>query len=167
MERFSVGDLAVYQDQGVGQITDVGRLELAGASLEVYTVVMQHSGAIVRVPTHKAAAVGLRGLTPRTQVGSVFEILRSKAEKPREKTWNRRYRVYTERLRTGELGEIAKVLRDLEQLRRDKDELSYGERQMLEQARGLVVQEVAKVTGRDESEVADEVAALCRTQVAA
>ena len=73
----------------------------------------------------------------------------------------------TERLRTGELSEIAKVLRDLEQLRRDKDELSYGERQMLEQARGLVVQEVARVTGRDESEVADEVTALCRPQSAA
>ena len=103
MERFSVGDLAVYQDQGVGQITDVGSLEVAGSSLEVYTLRMT-SGAIVRVPTHKAKAVGLRGLIPETQVGQVFDILRSKAEKPREKTWNRRYRVYTERLRTGELG---------------------------------------------------------------
>ncbi len=160
MDRFSVGDLAVYQDQGVGEITEVGRLELAGASLEVYTVQME-SGAIVRVPTHKAQVVGLRGLIHPAQVSSVFDILQSAAEKSREKTWNRRYRVYSERLRSGELSEIAKVLRDLEQLRREKDELSYGERQMLEQARGLVVQEVARVTGRDETEVAEQVASLC------
>ena len=159
MQEFVVGTLAVYQDQGIGRITDVGQIEVGGHILEVYTLEME-SGATVRVPTHKAKAVGMRILTPPDDLPAVFDILRSEAEQPREKAWNRRYRAYNERLRSGHLTDVAKVMRDLAHLRHEKEELSFGERQMLEQARGLIVREIALSSGRDDAVVADEVDGL-------
>jgi CarD family transcriptional regulator len=154
MTHFEVGDMAVYQGKGIGEITDVGTMEVAGTSLQVYTLRMD-SGTIVRVPTHKAEAVGLRGLIEPEQVPGVYEILKGEAARPKDKTWNRRYRAYSEKLRTGSVDEIAQVMRDLYRLQDDK-ELSYGERQMLDQARSLLVKELSLATQRDELEVAQE-----------
>jgi CarD family transcriptional regulator len=161
MLEFSVGDLAVYQDQGIGKITGVDKIEVGGHVLEVYSLLME-SGATVRVPTHKAKVVGMRNLTARDDLTAVYDILRSEAEQPKEKAWNRRYRAYNERLRSGHLTDVAKVMRDLAHLRHEKEELSFGERQMLEQARDLIVREIALSAGREDAEVADEVDALFR-----
>ncbi len=154
MAQFTVGDRAVYQGKGIGEITEVGTMQVGGASLEVYTLRME-GGAIVRIPTHKAADVGLRGLIEAAEVPAVYEILREAAGRPKDKTWNRRYRAYSEKLRAGSVQEIAEVTRDLSRLQDDK-ELSYGERQMLEQARSLLVKELSIATRRDEIEIAQE-----------
>ena len=73
-----------------------------------------------------------------SDVGEVYEILRSKEVTSDNQTWNRRYREYMDKIKTGSAYEIAEVLRDLYLLRRHKD-LSFGERRMLETARGLLV----------------------------
>ncbi len=156
--EFQVGDMAVYQGQGIGQITDIGDMSVAGMSLEVYTLRM-HDGTIVRVPTAKATSVGLRNVIDVAEVPEVYHILRQEADGPKDKTWNRRYRAYSEKLRTGSVREIAEVLRDLYRLKGDK-ELSYGERQMLDQARTLLVQELSLATKRDEVEVSQELEEL-------
>ncbi|MCA9537852.1 MAG: CarD family transcriptional regulator [Myxococcales bacterium] len=158
MVSFAVGDLAVYQGQGVGRITEVGPMEVAGASLTVYTVTME-SGTIVRVPTHRARDVGLRGLVEPAQVADVYTILRGEPDHPTDKAWNRRHRIYSDKLRSGSVQALAEVTRDLSRLRDDKD-LSYGERQMLDQARTLLVRELALATERDEFEVARELEQL-------
>lgn len=154
MTNFEVGDMAVYQGQGVGQITGIGTMSVGGTTLEVYTVRME-SGTVVRVPTAKASVVGLREVIAAEAVPEVYEILREEAQGPRDKTWNRRYRAYSEKLRTGSVNETAEVMRDLYRLQGDK-ELSYGERQMLDQARRLLVRELSLATQRDEGEVAQE-----------
>ncbi len=152
--EFTVGDMAVYQGQGIGEITEIGDMHVGGMSLEVYTLTMA-DGTIVRVPTAKATTVGLREVIDEADVPEVYQILRQEAERPKDKTWNRRYRAYSEKLRTGSVREIAEVLRDLYRLKGDK-ELSYGERQMLDQARTLLVQELSLATRRDENEVGQE-----------
>lgn len=154
MNHFEVGDMAVYQGQGVGQITGIDKMEVGGASLEVYTLQME-SGTIVRVPTHKATTVGLRELIAAEAVPQVYDILREAGQGPRDKTWNRRYRAYSDKLRMGTVSETAEVMRDLYRLQGNK-ELSYGERQMLDQARRLLVRELSLATQRDEGEVAQE-----------
>lgn len=153
--QFSVGDMAVYQGKGIGEITDIGKMEVAGASIEVYTLRLVESGTTIRIPTHKADAVGLREIIDVDEVESVYDILRAKAVRSGDKTWNRRYRAYREKLRTGSVHEIARVLRDLYRLKNDK-ELSYGERQMLEEARNLLVKELSFATKRDEMEIVQE-----------
>ncbi|MGK0359357.1 MAG: CarD family transcriptional regulator, partial [Bradymonadia bacterium] len=148
MMEFAVGDMAVYQGRGVGKITDIGTLEVAGTSLRVYTLAME-SGAIVRIPIDKAESVGLRGVTPRDEIPAIYAVLRQEGQQPKDKTWNRRYRVYSDKLRSGSVHDIAEVLRDLVFLGGTKD-LSYGEKQMLEQARSLIVKEVSLATERPE-----------------
>src|SRR5262245_63708087 len=87
------------------------------------------------VPTTNAGSVGLRDLITSKQVKEVYAILKSR-DIPRDtQTWNRRYREYMEKIKTGSVFEIAEVLRDLSVLRATKD-LSFGERKMLETARG-------------------------------
>lgn len=158
MLDFAVGDMTVYQGRGIGQITDIGTLEVAGTTLKVYTVTMD-SGAIVRIPTNKAQSVGLRAVTPPDEIPAIYAVLRQQGQQPKDKTWNRRYRVYSEKLRSGSVSDIAEVLRDLVFLSGTKD-LSYGEKQMLEQARSLIVKEVSLATERTEDVVEQELDTL-------
>ncbi|MCA9527123.1 MAG: CarD family transcriptional regulator [Myxococcales bacterium] len=158
MVEFTVGDVAVYQGQGIGRITGVGTMRVAGTELKVYTLRMD-SGAIVRIPTDKAQSVGLREVTPLAEIPAVYDILRQEGQRPKDKTWNRRYRAYSEKLRTGSVKDIAEVFRDLVFLRGTK-ELSFGERQMLEQARTLLVKELSLATDRAEGDVEQELETL-------
>jgi CarD family transcriptional regulator len=111
------------------------------------------------VPMSNADSVGLRYLIGPAEVEVVYDVLRKRGEKISTATWNRRSREYQEKIRTGSLSEIATVLRDLFLLRSDKD-LSYGERNMLETARALLVQELALVKGATEEAVEAEIEAL-------
>lgn len=158
MAHFAVGDVAVYQGQGIGRITDISTMEVAGSSLEFYTVHMD-SGTIVRVPTHKADDVGLRSPIGAEEVPMIYGILKADADRPVDKTWNRRYRAYSEKLRSGSVEDLAQVTRDLYRLQDDKD-LSFGERQMLEQARGLLIKELSLATRKGEVEIAGEIEAV-------
>ena len=113
----------------------------------------------VMVPKQNAEAVGLRKLVGRDEVDEVYTVLKRRGGKISTATWNRRYREYMEKINTGSLVEIATVLRDLCLLRTDK-QLSSGEREMLETARQLLVQELALAKGQEETVVADELDAL-------
>lgn len=152
---FTVGDMAVYQGQGIGEITSISTLEVGGAAIEVYVVRILENGSTIRVPIKKASEVGLREIIDVDEVPEVYAILRDDAKRPKEKTWNRRYRNYMDKLKTGSVKEIAAVLRDLYRLKGDKD-LSYGERKMLNQARNLLVKELSFATQRAENEIAQE-----------
>jgi CarD family transcriptional regulator len=108
------------------------------------------------VPTSNAGSVGLRDLINAKQVKEVYSILKSR-DIPRDtQTWNRRYREYMEKIKTGSIFEIAEVLRDLSVLRLTK-ELSFGERKMLETARGLLSKELAIAKGVGEDKIAKEI----------
>jgi CarD family transcriptional regulator len=111
------------------------------------------------VPTTNAGSVGLRVLIQSKQVKEVYEILKER-DIPRDtQTWNRRYREYMEKIKTGSVFEIAEVLRDLCVLRMTKD-LSFGERKMLDTARGLLVKELALAKGVGDDKIAGEIDAL-------
>jgi CarD family transcriptional regulator len=71
-------------------------------------------------------------------------------------TWNRRYRGFMEKIRTGSLYDLAEVFRDLSRLKNEK-QLSFGERRMLETARTLIVKELAVARGVDEEKVRKEI----------
>ncbi|MEE9382377.1 MAG: CarD family transcriptional regulator [Nannocystaceae bacterium] len=142
MIEFRVGDKAVYPGYGVAEITGLETREISGSSQQFYVLRLLGKEMTLMVPTANADSVGLRSLVTAEEVAVVYAVLRKRGEKISTATWNRRYREYTEKIRTGSLREIAAVLRDLCLLRGDKD-LSYGERNMLESARALLVQELA------------------------
>jgi len=152
---FDVGDKTVYPGHGVAEITGLEKREISGATMEFYVLRVLENNMKVMVPKQNASSVGLRRLVGEDEVGQVYEVLKHRGGKISTATWNRRYREYMEKIKTGSLVEIASVLRDLCLLRGDK-ELSFGERKMLDTARSLLVQELALAKGQEEAAVATE-----------
>ena len=159
MPQFSVGDKVVYPGHGVAEITGVEKREISSTQLEFYVLRVLENNMKVMVPKHNAKSVGLRMLVDAEEVERVYGVLAHRGGKISTATWNRRYREYMEKIKTGSLVEIASVLRDLCILRSDK-ELSFGERKMLDTARSLLVQELALAKGQDEKAVATELDAM-------
>jgi CarD family transcriptional regulator len=159
MPDFEVGDKAVYPGYGVAEIVGTERKEISGSEMQFYVLRVLGKDMTLMVPTRNAQSVGLRRIVSSEQVDEVFRVLKRRDEKISTATWNRRYREYMEKIRTGSLLEIATVLRDLSILRGGKD-LSYGERNMLETARGLLVQELALAREAQEDSISSEIDAI-------
>ncbi|MBT4761436.1 MAG: CarD family transcriptional regulator [Bdellovibrionaceae bacterium] len=142
---FSVGDNAVYPGHGVGKVVAIETKEILGSEQVFYSVQIIETGMKIMVPESNARNVGLRPIIDEEDTGKVIEILKNKDVKIDKQTWNRRYREYSEKIKTGSIYEIATVLRDLYVLNDDK-ELSFGERKMLNTTRALLLKELSLAT---------------------
>ena len=111
---------------------------------------------IIMIPLDNVTSVGLRQVIDANQVPKIFDILKEREIVPDNQTWNRRYREYMEKIKTGSVFELAEVLRDLFILREDK-ELSFGERKMMDTARSLLVKEISIAKDLDESQVEEDI----------
>ena len=158
-QAFTVGDKAVYPVHGVAEVVALEQRDIGGNKTAVYILKILDTGLKIMVPTTNAGSVGLRDLITSKQVKEVYAILKSR-DIPRDtQTWNRRYREYMEKIKTGSVFEIAEVLRDLCVLRATKD-LSFGERKMLETARSLLIKELALAKGVEEMQIGTEIDAI-------
>jgi CarD family transcriptional regulator len=157
--RFQVGDKAYYPVHGIAEVVALEKREIGPQTTAVYVLRIVDSGMKIMIPTGNADAVGLRPIMSTSDVGEVFSILRSTEMTSDNQTWNRRYREYMDKIKTGSAYEIAEVLRDLYLLRRNKD-LSFGERRMLETARGLLVREMAIARKEAEPTIEAEIEAI-------
>jgi CarD family transcriptional regulator len=158
-QAFAVGDKAVYPVHGVAEIVALESRDIGGSKTNVYILKVLDTGMKIIVPTTNAGSVGLRDLITSKQVKEVYSILKSR-DVPRDtQTWNRRYREYMEKIKTGSVFEIAEVMRDLCVLRLSK-ELSFGERKMLDNARGLLIKELALAKNVTEDKIAEEIDAI-------
>ena len=159
-ETFAVGEKAVYPVHGVAEVVALEERYIGGKQTNVYILKILDTGLKIMVPTMNAGAVGLRELISAKQVKVVYSILKSR-DVPRDtQTWNRRYREYMEKIKTGSVFEIAEVLRDLCVLRQTK-ELSFGERKMLDNAKQLIVKELAVARKWTEAKVEQELEKAC------
>ena len=156
---FKVGDNAVYPGHGVGKVTAIEVKEILGAKHTFYSINILDSGMKIMVPKNNAEAVGLRPIISRDEAGKVIEILKETNVKIDNQTWNRRYREYMEKIKTGSVYQIAEVLRDLFLLKVEK-ELSFGERKMLDNARTLLLRELSLATSTEELRAQLEVKAI-------
>ncbi len=136
-----MGDNAVYPAHGVGVIKAIETREISGKKQSFYILKILDEMTIM-VPTDNVESVGLREVISKSKVIEIFKILRKRKVKLDHQTWNRRYREYMEKIKTGSVYEIAAVLRDLFLLKVEK-ELSFGERKMLDTARCLLVKELS------------------------
>jgi len=152
--QFKVGDKAVYPAHGVGVIKRIESRSVGGTSQDFYVIQILSSGATLMVPTSSCERAGMRTLISDDEISNVYKILRSKG-KVSHTTWNRRFREFNDKLRTGSVGDIAEVLRDLCSLRGDKD-LSYGEKKMMDKALAMLVSEISAAASRKENEVEQE-----------
>jgi CarD family transcriptional regulator len=141
-QHFKAGEMAVHPKHGVGEVTEIEERDLGGKKSTFYVLKIVDTGLKVMVPTDAAERVGLRPIMKKKEAQKIFDILKTPEVAVDVQPWNRRFRAYTEMLKSGLPSEIAKVLRDMYRLKFDKD-LSFGERRLLDQARSLLVQELA------------------------
>lgn len=154
--EFRVGDMAVYPAHGVGKIDSIETREISGDEQKFYILKIMDNGMTIMVPTGNGRKVGLRGVIGQSEVDIVYDILKERDIAIDNQTWNRRYREYMDKIKTGSIYEVAEVLRDLSTLRYQK-ELSFGERKMLDLARTLIVKELAVAQSMDEDEVEESI----------
>lgn len=160
---FKVGDLAVYPAQGVGIIGAIEKKEYMGSRRDFYVMEIMGNGMKIMIPIDSADAVGLRSVIPAQDVPKIYEILRNKDVTIDKQTWNKRYREYLEKIKTGSVYEIARVLRDLLILKGDKN-LSFGERKMMDTAKNLLIKEISVVTKSTETMIEQELSIIFSVQ---
>jgi len=154
--NFKPGDKAVYPAHGVGEIKAIETREISGNKQTFYILKIMDNGMTIMVPTQNVKSVGLRELIDEDQVDEVIGILKERDISVDNQPWNRRYREYMDKIRTGSIYEIAEVMRDLSLLKSDK-ELSFGERKMLDTVRTLLVKELALAQGITEPDVLKQI----------
>jgi CarD family transcriptional regulator len=159
VHRFEVGDIAVHPKHGVGKVTAIEDKQLGGANGSCYVLQILDGDLRVFVPVEAAGRVGLRPVMKKKEAQGILDILRAPEVAVDMQPWNRRFRAYTEMLKSGLPTEIAKVLRDMYRLRFDKD-LSFGERRLLDQARGLLIQELALARKVERTVIEAEIAQI-------
>lgn len=158
-QEFKVGDKAVYPARGVAEVVSIEEKDIAGNRQRFYVLRLLDTDHKIMVPVLNAQNIGLRKPISDKEIKEIFRILKVKEVPFDNQTWNRRYRGFMDKIKTGSVFDVAEVLRDLSRLRANKA-LSFGERQMLEKARGLIVKEISVARGKSEDKVRSEIEAI-------
>ncbi len=159
--NFQVGDKAVYPARGVGSVVGLETKRIGALSVTFYQLEIRRDDKIdkISVPVDKAEENGMRPVAQGNQLGELYQLLRDRDIACDRQTWNRRYRGFMEKIRTGSIFDGAEVYRDLSLLKMTKS-LSHGEREMLRRARTLLVQELSVARETSEDQIAQELEAL-------
>jgi CarD family transcriptional regulator len=153
---FRIGDLAVYPAHGVGRIEAIEGREISGKKQDFYIMKILENDMIIMIPVDNVESVGLRDIIDKAEVTKVYDIMKQRDIPADNQTWNRRYREYMEKIKTGSVYEVAEVLRDLYLLKVDKD-LSFGERKMLDTAQSLLLKELSIAKETDERAIMSDI----------
>ncbi len=147
---FNVGDKVVYPMHGAGVIEAIEEREILGERQQYYVMHLPIGEMKVMIPTRNVDGIGLREVIDHHEVSKVFEVLR--AQKTRmSANWNRRYRANLEKIKSGDIFEVAEVVRNL--TLRDKEKgLSTGERKMLDNAKQILISELVLAQNINEAE---------------
>ena len=161
--KFQVGDLAVYPAHGVGMIESIESRVINGEKHDFYIMKVLENNMLIMIPIRNVDSVGLRDIIDEKEIPKVFDVMRSKKESVNDnQTWNRRYREYMEKIKTGSLFDVAEVFRDLSILKLSKD-LSFGERKLYDTAQALLVKELSTAKNTDEKTVLSEIESIFST----
>jgi len=159
---FRVGDKVVYPHHGAATVESLQDREMEGATRKYYILRLSYGDLTLMVPMDGADEVGLRGVVPKDEIDDVFQILKSRKQAPSPSNWSRRFKNHVEKLRSGDIYQVAEVVKNL--TLRDKDKgLSAGEKRMLSKARQILVSELtfALNSNEDKAEaMLDEVLGL-------
>ena len=144
---FSIGDLVVHPMHGAGVIDDIVRERVAGTTKEYYVFKMPMGGLILKIPTENSQAIGIRKVISKGEADELLDEIPSIAVE-HNANWNKRYQENLLRLKSGDLREVAQVIKGL--MRRDTLRgLSTGERKMLHSAKQIMISELVLVLGSD------------------
>lgn len=139
---FSIGDKVVYPMHGAGTIEKIEQKEMLGASKDYYIIKMPVGDMKLMVPTDKAENIGIREVAEKSVTDKVFAVL----EKPKDPyihdvNWSKRYNTNAERIKSGDVLEVAEVVRELSHRHMERG-LSIGEKKMLSTAKNILLSEM-------------------------
>ena len=147
---FSVGDNVVYPHHGAGQVVKKEKKEILGETRQYLTIKILHNDMTVMVPCENAGKAGLRRVIDEDTVKKVLSVLSDEvSEMP--KNWNRRFKHNRDKIKTGDIYELAEVVRNLAIREQDKG-LSTGEKQMYTRAKKILASELMYALEMDEGE---------------
>jgi CarD family transcriptional regulator len=148
--EFELGDHVVYPHHGAGKVLSKEQMEVLGTTREYLTIKILHNDMTVKVPTENAALAGLRRVIDEETVKKVLDVLTAEvSEMP--KNWNRRFKHNRDKIKTGDIYELAEVVRNLA-LRESEKGLSTGEKQMFTRAKKILASELMYALDKDEDE---------------
>ena len=140
---FNIGDRVAYPMHGAGLIENIEEKQILGEKRNYYILRIKHGNMQVMVPVTGAEDTGLRSIVKKKTIDDVYKVLASEST-PMDENWNRRNRDNMEKLKTGDLGEVAGVIRNLVRADREK-KLSTGEKKLLNTARQILASEMVMV----------------------
>lgn len=162
---YRTGEFVVYPAHGVGEIVSIEEQEVAGLSLELFVIHFEQEKMTLRVPTSKIESVGMRKLAEENIMKKALTTLKGR---PRVKRtmWSRRAQEYEAKINSGDLVQIAEVVRDLYRAE-SQPEQSYSERQLYEQALDRMARELAAVESLDDQGAVQKIVSILSKQAAA
>jgi CarD family transcriptional regulator len=147
---FEVGDSVVYPHHGAGQVVKKEARNILGEEKDYLTIKILHNDMTVMVPCENAGKAGLRRIIDEEAVKKVLTVLRDDiSEMP--KNWNRRFKHNRDKIKTGDIYELAEVVRNLA-IREHEKGLSTGEKQMFTRAKKILASELMYALEKDEEE---------------
>lgn len=154
---FSIGDKIVYPMHGAGTVESIEEKEMFGESAEYYIIKMPIGDMKLMVPTETAEEIGVREVSEPSVAPEVLAVL----EKPRtqdisENNWSKRYRSNVDKIKSGDILEVADVVRDLSHRHMERG-LSTAEKKMLASAKEILISELSLAQGLDHTVVDKEV----------
>lgn len=147
---FKVGDKVVYPMHGAGIIEAIEEREILGQKKMYYIMRLPLGDMKVMIPTDNVEEIGLREIISRDEVKKVLEVLKTPKTKM-SSNWNRRYRANMQKIKSGNIYEVAEVVRNL-QIRDIEKGLSTGERKMLSNAKQILISELVLADNMTEEE---------------
>ena len=156
--EFEIGQSVVYPHHGAGKVLRKEMKEVLGESREYLTIKILHNDMTVMVPTANASVAGLRPIIDEETIKKVMAVLTDEcSEMP--KNWNRRFKHNRDKIKTGDIYELAEVVRNLA-VREAEKGLSTGEKQMFTRAKKILASELMYALEMDEQQVEEHLYTL-------
>lgn len=146
-----IGDRVVYPMHGAGEIAAIEKCDVQGEERSYYVLRMPMGNMKVMIPTDNAENIGLRDVIPEAKVQEVRDVLEDKPERAAG-SWNKRFHANLDRMKSGDICDVAGVLRNLT-IQDRKRKISSGERRLADLAKQIVVSELVYAVGKPADEV--------------
>lgn len=148
---FQIGDNIVYPMQGAGIIKAIEEKEITGEKQQYYVIKMSGSNMEVMIPAGRILSSNIRPVTDITAIAHILDIFQH-GESDRLLTWKQRYKLNTDKIKTGKIQEGAEVVRDLLRMQKEKA-LNASEKKMLDNAHEFLISELGLIEGITESQI--------------
>lgn len=159
---FEIGDKIVYPNHGAGTIIDIEEKEILGETKQYYIMELPIGEMKVMIPKGNAEEVGLRSIVEKEVAEKVYDVLAGD-QSEMSQNWNRRYRANSEKIKTGDIFEVAEVVRNLT-IRDIVKGLSTGEKKMLSNSRQILISELVLAEDKSQEEIEEKIDTIFEEQ---